>query len=878
MTGKKSDIKEGVVGVRAGGIMTGQKVAILGFGVEGKAAYEYWNGQGAEITICDAKTDLKLPGGVKSNLGPDYLQDLGSYDLVVRSPGVPFYQVKTSVPITSVTREFMAKCPAQIIGVTGTKGKGTTATLIAKILEADGHKVWLGGNIGTPALDFLASVQPTDYVVLELSSFQLEDVTQSPRVGVCLMIAPDHLDHHRHMEEYIQAKGNIFRYQTKQDVAVYHGGQPETVRLGQLSVGNHIPYCTPGGAYIRDEQVWFRDQSICPVASVGLLGRHNLENVCAAVSVTYGLVRSKESVARMVAEFKGLPHRLEEVGEINGVRFINDSFAANPVSAVAALKALSGPKVVILGGFDRHIDQSELIQTVKHENVRQVVLVGQTAKNLAALLKSENFSNYEMGGKTMAEIVEAASNQAKPGDTVLLSPGSPSFDMFQNFSDRGNKFRDAVKLLERQPGEYNTFIFEGYGFDPDIKQLELKYSFDGLVQFVETFSFDFEFAPDYDQAALERACFGLFMMAGVSYYKAGLPSEIKIRQGRLSQSQADFFQKTYRLGLGEFCYRNNLPLVKLMLPVSLEVEEVSDINGLYGSLVPVGGGKDSLVTIELLREAGEDMVTWMVNHNDQVEPLIAKTALPHMSVTRQVAPELIRLNQQGALNGHVPISAILNFAGVISAILSGRASLVLSNEWSAGEGNTEYEGVMVNHQYSKSFEFEQDFQEYVKSSISPSIDVFSLLRPLSELKIAETFCTKHFDKYAEVFSSCNRNFHLEDHAALYWCGECPKCAFVFLIFSPFLSKQALVGLFEGKNLFASEELEPTFDELLGLSGHKPFECVGEIKECRQALLMAKAKGEYPELARYSFPDPEFDYKEKHSNNIPDQFKSLIDKL
>ncbi len=427
--------------------------------------------------------------------------------------------------------------------------------------------------------------------------------------------------------------------------------------------------------------------------------------------------------------------------------------------------------------------------------------------------------------------------------------------------------------------KYQKFIFDHYIFDPEGKRVELHYGFDDDVHFVETFEFDYEFVSGYDQKALDRALFGLFIMAGVSYYKAALPPEIEIRQGLLSQAQADFFTKSYRLGLGEFAYRNKLSLVNPIFPVSEQVlGNAEPIPNLEGSLVAVGGGKDSLVSIELLRGAGESAATWMVNHSDQIGPLIVKSELPHLAVRREIAPELLRLNLEGALNGHVPITGILMFVGVVSAILAGKANVVFSLEWSAGEGNAEYEGVEVNHQYSKSFEFEQALQEYTKNWISPSVQVFSLLRPFSELKIAELLCQKYLDKYWGTFSSCNSNYHLGDHQVLGWCGHCPKCAFVFLVFAPFLPKERLMKLFEGKNLFVSKELVTTYNEILGLAGHKPFECVGEIHESRQAVVMARASGDYPELERFKFEDPKFDYTVRHPSAMPEKYAKIVDSI
>lgn len=424
------------------------KVAILGYGVEGKSAYRYWSKLGAEVTICDSNADLELPEGVGAKLGVDYRDDLDEYDLLVRSPGVRPDLIKSNVTVTSVTCEFMAKCPAPIIGVTGTKGKGTTSTLIAKMLQTVGKTVWLGGNIGTPALDFLDSVNPDDYVVLELSSFQLMDVTQSPQIGVCLMIASDHMDYHVSAEEYIEAKGNIFRYQASRDIAVFNGIDAVSCRLAGLSPGKRIGYGTPKAGYVENGKIMYQKQFILDVSQVGLIGKHNLENVCAAVSAVYELLQDPKAIARAIREFKGLEHRLEEVRVWNEVRFINDSFAANPVAAMAALAAFEGPKVVVLGGFERGIDQTELIQAVTKSNVRQAILIGQTAEKLAKLMDEEGFGNYQIGPSDMGQIVQLAVDQAKSGDIVLLSPGSPSFDMFKNFADRGEQFKAAVMMLE----------------------------------------------------------------------------------------------------------------------------------------------------------------------------------------------------------------------------------------------------------------------------------------------------------------------------------------------------------------------------------------------------------------------------------------------
>jgi len=424
------------------------KVAIVGFGIEGEAALRYWRGNGNDVTVLDADEHKLVPEKVPSVLGPGYLENLDRFDLIVRSPGNKPWQIKTMARVTSGMSEFFGQCPAPIIGVTGTKGKGTTATLIAKILEAAGKRAWLGGNIGTPVLDLLPQIKPDDLVVVELSSFQLIDMTASPQVAVCLGIVPEHLDWHRDLDEYVEAKGNIFRFQQEGDVAVFHGLNKLAAKIAKLSAGQQLPYLVPPGAIVERGRVMIGETTICNAADVGLIGPHNLENVSAAVTATWELVdRQVEPVRRAVMEFKGLPHRLELVREVDGVRYINDSFAANPVAVVAALRSFDAPKVVILGGMDRGLDFGELVRAVVSTKVREVLLMGQTADRLAQSLRAAGF-NQQRRVRGMTEAVDQARAAAQPGDVVLLSPGCPSFDMFRNFEDRGEQFKAVVAGME----------------------------------------------------------------------------------------------------------------------------------------------------------------------------------------------------------------------------------------------------------------------------------------------------------------------------------------------------------------------------------------------------------------------------------------------
>lgn len=411
------------------------KVGIVGYGVEGKSAEAYWRAKGDEVTICDTNSDLT------------------GYDLLVRSPGVHPRKLPQGAHVTSVTNEFMAQCPAPIIGVTGTKGKGTTCSLITEMLRAAGKTVHLGGNIGVPALDLLSKIKPDDVVVLELSSFQLMDAKKSPHVAVCLMIAPEHLDYHTDETEYWDAKGNIFAHQMANDVAIYNKNNQPAMDLAYTSAGQRIPYDVQGadksGAYVAEGVVWYQATRICEVSNIALIGEHNQQNVCAALAAAWTITQDVPAITRAIAEFKGLPYRLQEVGVVGDVRYINDSFAVQPDAAVAAMRSFSEPKVVILGGVDRNLEYSELAKTASQSNVRKVLLIGQTAQQIKRELEQHDVSCELIEGG-MKQILAAASHAAQAGDVVLLSPGCASFDMFKDYIDRGEQFTAAVKELRHE--------------------------------------------------------------------------------------------------------------------------------------------------------------------------------------------------------------------------------------------------------------------------------------------------------------------------------------------------------------------------------------------------------------------------------------------
>lgn len=420
--------------------------------------------------------------------------------------------------------------------------------------------------------------------------------------------------------------------------------------------------------------------------------------------------------------------------------------------------------------------------------------------------------------------------------------------------------------------KYREFIFDSYAFDKSAKRVDLRYSLDNKLTFTESFTFDFHF-EDYDESVLDQAIQVLFFMAGVSYYKAFLPGQITVKKGGIDAELSQFLGKTYERGLGEFFYVNDLdPATVIAFPTNKQSLQPVQHHG-KGELVGLGGGKDSLVSVELLRDQTSHMATWSAGHKSQLRPLVERIGLEHYWVERQWDRKLLELNNEGAYNGHVPISGILAGVGIVAAVLSGKRDVVVSNEQSANEPTLHYQGMDINHQYSKSQEFEHDFQELLAHLFGDSVRYYSLLRPFSELRIAEIFAGIAFGTYKDVFSSCNRAFtHTSNH--MWWCGECPKCAFVFLALTPFIGRGDLEALW-GKNLLQDPSLEPTYRQLLGIEGDKPLECVGEIKESRSAMQLAKE--EYPELRdKYIFEIPEdYDFRKFGSHEIPKDIYELL---
>jgi hypothetical protein len=382
-----------------------------------------------------------------------------------------------------------------------------------------------------------------------------------------------------------------------------------------------------------------------------------------------------------------------------------------------------------------------------------------------------------------------------------------------------------------RPGD---FVCEGYGFAPDTGTLSLRYSFDNGPRFEERIVFPIarRTLSDRDAQVLDQVFRLLLLACGVSYYKAYAPDRILCTGFPLDSATAAFFTDFYVKGLGEFAWRNGIDLASRVAFASNPVEPPVAVRLELPRLtcVPVGGGKDSIVTIECLKQAGEPLVLFELGNAAPIEATIARAGLPAIRVTRRLDPALFALNEAGALNGHVPITGILSMIVLACAIIHGFDAIAMSNEHSASAPNI----ADVNHQYSKSFDFEQAFSRLLERHVVQGVQCFSLLRPLSEVAIARRFA-RH-SEYFPVFRSCNAAFRQSpERRATNWCCDCPKCRFVFLVLAPFVERSRLIGVF-GRNLLDDTAQIDGFAELCGLRQHKPFECVGEIEE--SAAVMA----------------------------------------
>ena len=442
-------------------------VAVIGIGVSNTPLLELLLAEGIRVTACDKRSREQMGEqaerleqlGCALHLGEDYLKDLDA-DVIFRTPGlrpdVPELAacVDRGAVLTSEMEVFFEVCPCPIIAVTGSDGKTTTTTIIAELLKAAGKRVWVGGNIGHPLLCQADGMLPTDYAVLELSSFQLMTMKRSPHIAVVTNLAPNHLDVHRDMAEYVAAKENIFRHQSGEDVAVFNADNAITAEQSRRAPGRARLFSRQGevadGVFLRGEDIVCRsgghERVIMTTGDIKIPGVHNVENYMAAIAAVDGLVPD-EVICRFAREFGGVEHRIELVRTYRGVRYYNDSIASSPSRTIAGLRSFREKVILIAGGYDKHIPFDVLGPEIV-EHVKLLVLCGATADKIRAAVESA--PGYQPGKPEILDVtpftaaVEAARDRAQPGDVVTLSPACAAFDQFKNFAERGRFFKSIV--------------------------------------------------------------------------------------------------------------------------------------------------------------------------------------------------------------------------------------------------------------------------------------------------------------------------------------------------------------------------------------------------------------------------------------------------
>ncbi len=441
-----------------------KKIAVIGAGMEGLSSEKFLKNHGAEVTVIDENLTFTEANLAKNR--EKHFKNLEKFDLIVRSPGVHFDKLKKADPskITSQTKLFFDLCPCEVIGVTGTKGKGTTSALVYEMLKRQGVDAYLGGNIGLPPFEFLEKLSKDSKVVLELSSFQLIDLDKSPHIAILLMITFEHLDWHKDAEEYISAKRNILSHQSASDIAILNRDYPKTNESdnhtdGKVYYVSRERQVLGNGCFVDGDTILIRnkgnDLEVIKTSNILLPGKHNFENVCAASMAAYLAGVSLTNIRQVLMHFKGLEHRLKLVSEVNGVKYYDDSFSTTPETAIAAIEAFKEPEILILGGSSKGSDFTELGQLIsKKENIKAIIGIGvewpEIKSKITHSAGSGQISDILMieGADSMEKIVAAAAKIGQLGDVVLLSPACASFDMFKNYKDRGNQFKEQVRKLK----------------------------------------------------------------------------------------------------------------------------------------------------------------------------------------------------------------------------------------------------------------------------------------------------------------------------------------------------------------------------------------------------------------------------------------------
>lgn len=450
--------------------LKGKKIAMLGIGISHTPLIFDFLKQGARVIACDKRDRTQLgpvadeleAAGAELKLGEDYLSNLEA-DMIFRTPGMNFHLPeleaarKRGIAVTSEMEVFFDLCPATIFAITGSDGKTTTTTLIAKMLEAEGKTVHVGGNIGKPLLPDIEKIRPEDFVVVELSSFQLISMRKSPDVAVVTNIAPNHLDVHKDMDEYVEAKQNILLHQNALSRTVLNRDNDITEGFRRHVRGQSLGFSMEkrlnNGAWLDNDGILHMayrgiDVPVIDRKEIAIIGDHNVANYLTAITAVWGYV-GVDSICKVAREFGGVEHRIELVREVNGVKYYNDSIASSPSRTIAGLKAFDRKVILIAGGYDKHIPFEPMAPYVT-EKVKTLYLCGDTAQKIEDAIKG--FEGYKGSPEIIrvadiAEAVERAHATAVAGDVVTLSPACASFDKYPNFAARGNHFKELVNKL-----------------------------------------------------------------------------------------------------------------------------------------------------------------------------------------------------------------------------------------------------------------------------------------------------------------------------------------------------------------------------------------------------------------------------------------------
>lgn len=455
------------------GMIKDKRIAVLGLGISNVPAIEFLSKLGAIVCGCDKKTEDKFDANILYSLkqfcdtmylGEDYLDHLDDFDIIIKSPGIKVStpQIRDAInsgkTVTSEIEIFMSLCPCKIIGVTGSDGKTTTTTLIYEMLKQEGYHAYVGGNIGTPLLSKLDSIRQDDMVVLELSSFQLQTLRISPQVSVITNITPNHLDYHADMNEYIDAKTNIYKFHDENCRLILNADNDATNSLKE-SYGNKVDMFSrktkTDGAYIKDGVICYRGEEILNTDDILIKGVHNIENYMAAICAVYPFV-SVHTINYVAKNFTGVAHRMEFVRLLDGVSFFNDSIGSSPTRTIAGLNAQPpGHIVLIAGGYDKNLAYDKLAEKI-HQRVDALILIGATADKIEAEVAKKASPKKAlpvMKAEGMEQAVKLAFAFAKGmvddnrGASVILSPACASFDMYKNFEERGNHFKSIVNTI-----------------------------------------------------------------------------------------------------------------------------------------------------------------------------------------------------------------------------------------------------------------------------------------------------------------------------------------------------------------------------------------------------------------------------------------------